>query len=83
MTKNEMEFQCLAAKYIMGECNHINFTGPPAKVECIAEVLRESRNLYNALEQENPVLQEIITAASRKNAAAQKYKKITGKVWHF
>ncbi len=83
MKNNDTDFQVLAAKYIMGECNNIEFAGPKEKVECIAEVLRESRNLYNALEDPSSSLEKIMTAASKKNAAAQKFKKITGKVWHF
>lgn len=83
MSKNESSFDALAARYIMGECNSIDLRGPEEKVQCIAEVLRESRNLYNALEDTTSSLKDILEIASKKNIAAQKFKKITGRNWHF
>jgi len=80
---SDIDFRVLAAKYILGECNNINVTGPEEKVNCIVSVLQESKKLYNALEETNPDLEKIILIANRKNFAAQNFKKITGRDWHF
>jgi len=83
MSKSESKFEVLAARYIMGECKTVDFAGPKERVECIVEALRESRRLYIALEDESVSLAEVLKIVASKNNAAQKFKKVTGRNWHF
>jgi len=75
------KFYQAAAKYILGEKSEVNLRASRKEVTAIKEALVASKNLYETLNREDVTLDEVRESVSKKRAAAQKFKKATGKFW--
>lgn len=67
--------------FVTGRRKQLNVNGPKEKVQAFLNVLVASRDLYEALHQENVTLQEIKDLSKKKNKLAKIYKAQTEKDW--
>ena len=83
MKDNKREFLHDCAKYIRGEMKEVRLRGN--KKDCIlfAGALKESRNLYQVLNEEDPPMSRVVKALGAKRSATRELKKKTGFAWPF
>ena len=83
MKDNNIEFLHDCAKYIRGEMKEVRLRGD--KKDCIlfAGALKESRNLYQTLNEEDPSISSVVKALGQKHKATRELKKKTGFAWPF
>lgn len=67
--------------FVTGRRKQLNVNGPKQKVEAFLNVLVASRDLYEALHQDNVTLNEIKALTKNKDKLANSYKAKTGKHW--
>ena len=83
MKDNKKEFLRDCARYIQGEVKEVRLRGK--KKDCIpfANALKESRNLYERLNEENPSISNVMNALEKKKLASRRLRKVVGFVWPF
>jgi hypothetical protein len=67
--------------FVTGRRKQLNVNGPKEKVQAFLNVLVASRDLYEALHQENVTLNEIKMLSAKKKKLAKIYKDQTEKDW--
>lgn len=70
-----------SALFITGHQKNVKIKGSKEKVKAYLDVLIASRDLYEALNQENVTLKEIKTLVEKKKDLSQKYKNKTNTDW--
>ncbi len=70
-----------SALFITGHQKNVKVKGQKERVKAYLDVLVASRDLYEALQQENITLNEIKILVEKKKDLSQKYKKKTNTDW--
>ena len=83
MQNDRKEFLCDCARYIRGEVEEIRLHGKKKDVLLFADTLRESRGLFQCLNEKEPHVSKVLTALTKKRTASRKLKKATGFSWPF
>ena len=78
MQKNLMKESVL---FITGRRKNLKLNGPRNEIKAYLNVLRSSKNLYEALEDKNAKFSEITKLISEKNNYAKKFYIETGVIW--
>ena len=82
MNEHKRQFIKDCARYIRGEIREVKISGPKQTVRLFAKTLKESRDLFIALQSEGKMTAVIPILESKKKAAALLRAK-TGFVWPF
>lgn len=79
-TTQDNDLMKASAKYILGESTGVQIKGTSEKLNLFHEVLAASKNLYDALCEEQS-FDKITSLIEAKKKAASNFRKITGIVW--
>tara|TARA_B100001123_G_scaffold50596_1_gene52182 strand:+ start:20185 stop:20436 length:252 start_codon:yes stop_codon:yes gene_type:complete len=71
----------LAAAHILGKKTNIKLTGSKKKVMATRNVINASRNLYEAMNRQEPRLDEVKLCLQKKQDAAKEFKVEFGHSW--
>jgi len=69
-------------KYIRGEISEIKLSGPKKTIKLFSEALKESRNLYAALNSSKK-MPDVLPILESKRTATLHLRRATGFVWPF
>ena len=83
MPNIKKEFLRDCALYIRGELPEVKIRGNFSDVKLFAGALKESRELYESLNDDTPSMKEVVSKIERKRQATQKLRERTGFVWPF
>jgi hypothetical protein len=83
MQDNRREFLSDCARYIKGDISQIRLRGN--KDDCIlfATALKESRNLFEKLNEDNTSVSNVMNALTKKREATRKLSRHVGFAWPF
>ena len=68
-------------RYITGNQKSVNIKGTLPEMNAYRDVLKASKKLYETLQRKDARLSEIERLVAKKNRAALRFKKATGKSW--
>ena len=80
-TKKEFLREC--ALYIRGELPEVKMRGKLNDVKLFVGALKESRELYESLNDDTPDMKNVISKIERKRQATHELRKRTGFIWPF
>ena len=67
--------------FVTGRRKDLRVNGPKRMVEAFLNVLVASKDLYEAIEEKNVSMKELVTLIEHKEELASVYKSKTGKDW--
>lgn len=68
-------------RYITGAQKSVKIRGKISEMAAFKDVLKASKLLYESLQNKHVRLSQIEALVAKKNKAAQRFKKVTGKAW--
>jgi len=83
MQDNKREFLYDCARYIQGEITEVRLRGNRKDCVLLASALKESRNLFRCLNEEDPSISAVVNALGKKREASRKLKRGVGFTWPF
>ncbi|HIL28754.1 MAG TPA: hypothetical protein EYG18_05750 [Micavibrio sp.] len=83
MPNTKKEFLRDCALYIQGELPEVKIRGKLSDVKLFASALKESRGLYESLNNDAPSMREVVSKIEQKRQATHKLKERTGFIWPF
>ena len=83
MRDNRKEFLSDCARYIKGEINEIRLRGNKGDCVLFATALKESRNLFEKLNEGDASVSNVVSALTKKREASRKLAKQIGFTWPF
>ena len=83
MQDNRREFLGDCARYIKGEINEVRLRGNKGDCILFATALKESRNLFEKLNDNNASVSNVMNALTKKREATRKLSTHIGFSWPF
>ena len=83
MPNTKKEFLRDCALYIRGDLPEVKMRGKLNDVKLFASALKESRGLYESLNNDTPSMREVVSKIERKRQATHELKERTGFIWPF